>query len=283
MEGHPLQLLFNALAIRGVAQVQQSPADRRLRIHVGAVDLDHALPFIAARHACLEVCRSSRFGEVAAQEFAEPGPVVEGHELLEMLADQVLGRKPEDPLRSGRHVSDRSFGSHDRDHVRRVADQGVEAGFGRARREPGLQRHSQRRCDRLARKEQARRDADDPGNEPGRIAEASLMQFEERIAGEHERCIRHERSKWRAALGRVHWRRASLGSHVVEMGRNRERRDRGDMKRARKDGNAAGRSRMGLEQARAQQGYRVQWRMRRAQASPASRSGAEAGSRRGRQ
>ena len=140
VQRHALQLFLHALAVGGVAQVQQAPADRGLRFHVRAVDLDHALALVAARHARLDDRGSAGLRKVARQEFPQPRAIVEGHEFLEALPDQVLGREAEDALGRRRHVADGAVGVDDRDDVGGVADQRVEARLGGARGEAGLRR-----------------------------------------------------------------------------------------------------------------------------------------------
>ena len=193
VQRHALQLFLHALAIGHVAQVQQAPADRGLGLHVRAVDFHHALALVAARHARLDDRGGAGLRKVARQEFPQSRAVVEGHEFLEALTDQVLGRKAEDPLGRRRHVADGAVGIDDRDDVGGVADQRIEARLGRAGREARLDHDRERSRDRLAREQQPRRDADHPGDESRGLAEAALVQHQERVACEHQGGIRHER------------------------------------------------------------------------------------------
>ena len=92
VQRHAHQLLLHALAVGDVAQVEQPAADRRLSVHVGAVDLDHALALVAARHADLDDAGCARLGEVAGHELPEPRAVVEDREFVKVQADEVLCR-----------------------------------------------------------------------------------------------------------------------------------------------------------------------------------------------
>ncbi len=253
VQRHSLQLLFHALAVGHVAEVQQAPADRRFAVHVGAVDLDDALALVPARDAGLDDAGSARPREVAGDELAQPRAIVEHHEFVEVLADQVLRREAEDPLRGRRHVVDGAIRGDDRDDVRRVADQRVEARLGRARCEAGLDRHREGGHDRLPREQQARGDADHPGDQAGGLAEAAAVQDEQRVTGEHQRGVGRQRGDRGAALGRVHRRRAPLGAQVIEVRRHGEGRDRADMQRHRVRRDVAERGCVGLEQAGADQ------------------------------
>ena len=67
----------------------------------------------------------------------------------------------------------------------------------------------------------------------------ALVQDEERVAREHQRRVGHERRERRAALDRVHRRRAALRANVVELGRDRETRDRDEVQRQRVRGRDA--------------------------------------------
>ncbi len=249
------------------------PPIARLRIHVGAVNLDDALLVVAARHARLEIGRRAVGREIAGEKLAQPGTVVECNQVVQLLADQVLRREAEDALGGRRHIADPAVRCDDGDDIRGIADERVESRFGRTRGKSGLDGNREHGRECLAREQQPRRDADDPGDETGRLAETAGMQHQERIARKHQRRIRHEWREWRSALGGIYRRRAPLGAQVIEMCGDRERRDR----RRYEAGPQTGKRRRplppglraGVRQARS----RVPVRIRRAPASPASPSG----------
>ena len=150
--------------------------------------------------------------EVVGEELAQPRAVVEGDEFLEMLADEVLGLEAEDALRRRRHVADtcrpasrsrsrrRCCGSSalKRASAERVArpvwtatDSAVTIAW-RANRRPAAMHTTQ---------------AISPAGSP----KLPSCRIEQCVAGEHQGRVGRERRERRAALGRVHRRRAALG------------------------------------------------------------------------